>query len=165
MARSNSPGQIRISVEPRPEDIASLQRAFKDFGENLKNSTLKNALNQGAEIVLQSANRKVPKRTGSLYLSLGKRGYSDKQRDAVGIYVLARRKDGYRGNHAHLIEYGHRKVVRKKKGYGLVDKGFQPAQPFLRPALEDNQKDVFGIVATELAFAAAKFKAKSQSNR
>ena len=163
MAQPKGLGQIRVSVDLRPADVAAMTQAFKDFNGQLKEHVLKKAINEGAEIVLQVANQKVPKRTGRLYFSLGKKGYSSKADGTVGIYVLARRKDGYKGNHAHLIEYGHRKVVRKKKGYGLVDKGFVPAQPFLRPALEENRAEVFGIIATELAFAASKFKAKGQS--
>lgn len=61
-----------------------------------------------------------------------------------GIAVGPRRKGGFKGFHAHNVEYGH-KSRRIRSG-----KAFVPAHPFERPAWEQTQDQVEQIEANIL---------------
>lgn len=90
-----------------------------------------------------------PVRTGKLRKAIDSGNYKVTAGEARG-YVWIRRKGGYQ---AHLIEFGHRKVVRVKttSGYKKVLKGFQPAQPFFRPVIDNNESLILAVFRSRLS--------------
>lgn len=78
--------------------------------------------------------------TGNLADSIG----TVKADGLGGIATGPRRKGGFKGYHAHNVEYGHKS---RSKGRG---KSFVPAHPFERPAWEAKNSQVESIIAKEL---------------
>lgn len=96
-----------------------LKRKLKAMGESAPLAT-KDAVREGAEIIRQAAEDKAPRRTGELADTMTA---TPPQGDGQGIVVKV-------GPHRHSF-YGH---------FQELGTGPGPAQPFLRPAL-DEKKD------------------------
>jgi HK97 gp10 family phage protein len=108
------PGEVTLRITGAKELEASLRSFGSSFASRLGNKALK----AGAQPIVEEAKRLVPVRTGALRDSITavvSRDHEQAQRKVkVGFkYPAARR--------AHFTEFGTR---------------YQPAQPFLRPALD-----------------------------
>lgn len=104
-----------------------LEKALQQLPYKFRKSIAKKAIRAGANVLLQKAREYVPVGpTGNLKKSLGLVARSRAQGDAV-ISVATRITKGFKGYHAHLLEFGTVKM---------------PAQPFLRPALDSSSPAV-----------------------
>lgn len=92
------------------------------------------AMQKGAEIVLEAAKARAPVRTGQLQKAL-KVGRRAKTLNSYAVEVGAVHGDA---PHAHLVEYGHGGPKPA------------PAHPFLEPAAESVSDEVADVVMAEL---------------
>ena len=100
-----------------------VRRALKKAGERGREH-LEEALNAGAEVVLQAAKQNAPVRTGWLRDHLAIKTAFDDDKGVVVLVGGNPQQDGRSGNLAYWQEFGTSK---------------QPARPFLRPAFDTSK--------------------------
>lgn len=107
-------------------DSTKLLKALAQFPQNIQKNVLTGAIRAGCKPILDEAKRNVPIDSGNLKKSMGIIKRKSKDKTKVRFSVTPRRKGKYDGYYAHMIEFGTSKQV---------------AQPFMRPAFEnqDNQ--------------------------
>lgn len=149
----------RMRVEWNSESVRQVESALKDFGNQMRNDIVDKAIFRAAIAPLTLAQLKVPVDTGALKESLARRRAKDP--NYIGTEIIARRTAGFKGGyHAHLVEFGHRIVIRTRNGLQQI--GFQPPQPFIRPALEESKEDILSEVAIYTSKRVAQFKKKGR---
>ena len=81
--------------------------------------------------------------TGNLAASIGVEKPSVQRAGEVGqVIVGPRRKNGYKGFAAHLVEYGTKQRTRKNGG----STGVMPKHPFMKPAFDSTNTQLFNKV-------------------
>lgn len=112
---------------------AALRELAATVGDKKASSIGASAARAGMQVALDVAKQKVPKRTGGLQRSMF---VQTAKRPESGVVVakLAFRRPA--GNHAHLIEKGTR---------------FMPAQPFIRPAMDESHQKILLETSERLA--------------
>lgn len=122
------------------------------FGEQV---VLK-VLRKSAKPLINEAKQRAPKDDGDLQKSIGtisgRGGGKGKQ-----IYVGPKRGGGFKGYHAHLVEYGTapRKLDKPHvvtiggRTVTITHTGTMPAKPFMRPAFDTKIDEVQEVIATE----------------
>lgn len=129
-------------------DIQHLTYVLGNMGPQIRDKLLKKTMRSAAkDIVLPHAQRLVLVRTGKLGVSLTV-GTQKKDPNTILYRVYASTAGGRGGWYAHMIERGHKFVVRKREGKVVV--GYYPAHPFLRPALEENSQKILSYMLTEI---------------
>ena len=128
-----------ISIKGVEPLIAILQKLPDDMQKKVGEKALKD----GANVILEEAQNLVPEgATGKLADSL-----------AIGVVkgkvpkyrVYARRKKGFGGWHAHLVEFGTKPHMIGKKYHPGA-----PAKPFMRPALLTKKAETIKAVFENL---------------
>ena len=118
-----------------------LARQFRELEEKVGRRVLNRAAKKGAEVILHRAEINAPTgRTWDLRKSLlvkRKKGEPGRVLFHIGFKLPE-------GHAAHLVEFGHRLVVRGK----FI--GHVPAHPFLRPAIEESRDRVLQVISAEL---------------
>lgn len=73
--------------------------------------------------------------------------------DLGAVQVGPRRSKRYRGNAAHLIEFGTKPRSTKGRGKYKVaaNRGVMPAKPFVKPAFDATQAEVVSRIADQVA--------------
>lgn len=148
-------------------DIIGVDHLDKFFGglpRKWQRSVLRKAANAGGQVVLEAvreelkkaqfaqsrgatrASRKATRAAGKkpLARTIGKRPWSAPLKGIIGCVVGA---TWPAGAHAHLVEYGHRMVTRKKKDTG---KRARP-HPFQKPAEKRSEHAVLRAFELKLA--------------
>lgn len=113
---------------------AALDRVLKQLPSKIGEGAVLGALRAGAKPIVAAAKQKVPKRTGALRKSIGVRKGSRRRVAKGGGQVVI----GFRKPHsrrAHLTEFGT---------------STQPAQPFMRPAIDEKGGEAIGIIGQQL---------------
>lgn len=67
-----------------------------------------------ATVTRKTAKATVQKKSGNYFKSIRSSKAWQNSRGGYGVYALASRKNNL-GNHAHLLEYGHRVIIRGKE--------------------------------------------------
>lgn len=149
-----------VVVSLDPTSVEKVSANLRQFTNEMRNTILASAIHKAADIPLAQAIMRAPVRTGRLVFALGKRRIRDP--GAIGSYISAYRRGG--APYAHLVEYGHRIVVRvrRRSGFGTVQqvKGHVPARPFLRPALETTTLPVLSSVAENTRLSVDRMKGR-----
>lgn len=98
----------------------------------------------GADIsrdALSNLNSSIKDKTGNLRKSIGYSVYKNK----AGVIVGARNKNGYKGYHANLIEFGTKNRWYKSKKGKIHETGSIKPKLFLRTAFETNRPSLNDI--------------------
>lgn len=123
-------GRINMNV-----DAASLNDVVRRLDKlDVLPQYAQQAMQKGAEIVLEAAKARAPVRTGQLQKAL-KVGRRAKTLNSYAVEVGAFHGDA---PHAHLVEYGHGGPKPA------------PAHPFLEPAAESVSDEVADLIMAEL---------------
>lgn len=122
------PGKITFTIKGARE----MENLLKQLGPAVARRVGNNALRAAAKPIVDEARRLCPKgrkrvKGKTLSQSIRAELFGTGNNGALLIKIGASRPAG---SHAHLLEYGHRIANQ----YG--EWGFQPAQPFLRPAMD-----------------------------
>lgn len=126
-----------------------LEKALRSLGPKIAKKVLRQAISAAATPVVKSAKANVTERTGLLKKSLGKKVKVNKRRGTASARVGARSNvqgevDGKAhipAKIAHLVELGHI----------AADGSHVPAQPFLRPAADENEHKAVQVMSDKLA--------------
>lgn len=102
-----------------------LLKALKQFPQNIQKNVLTGAVRAGTKPIVDEAKSNVPKDTRNLEKSIGVVKRREKDKSKVRFSVTPRRGGKFDGFYAHMIEFGTSKM---------------PAQPFMRPAFESQDK-------------------------
>jgi len=154
----------------------ALEKKLKTLPEKVFRKHVGKSAGKAMTPVARDARSRVPKETGALRKSIGKRKRTYSRQKTVFVAVGPRAGKEH-ASIAHLVEFGHRMVtggtvtrkdgrlrgsaknkLRTGKGRAV---GFVPGRPFLRPALEQNKENVlrtyrFNLVPGILQEARAK---------
>ena len=140
---------------------------FKELIDELANidekrvkPALRKSLRAGAKVVLEAAKDAVPEDTGALRASLNVRAAKKKKRSEVAYIVGAERGSlsGFRTRAATAEAKAAAKAGRKAATKGtqfyaaFVELGtvHQAAQPYLRPALDENKQEVLDEIGSSI---------------
>lgn len=145
-----------IKIEGIEELIKSLESIIPEYQQKAGRS----AMRQVGREMAKEITKRVPVDTGALKDSI--RPKLPKITN-YGIRVSAGADYAKGGNHAHLVEFGHKQVFRA--GFGrYINKGEAPGQPFIRPALYANKEKYVKLIleATDKALSKLERKAAKQ---
>jgi HK97 gp10 family phage protein len=145
--------------------LDALKRRLEALPRAVRNRVVRKAVNAGSTIVLQAARRKVPVRSRVLKKSLGRKNKTLK----TGYVSIIGPRRGHRTQTAsgrpydpvftaHLVEGGtkpHQITIRQRKGKTLarpqvIRHPGSAAQPFMKPALDDNRAAVRNAIAAKM---------------
>lgn len=141
-----------------------MQNTLRRLGNVVSQKIMRTSLKEGAKVLTAAARanlrRRGTKRTGQLAASIGTRVKLYKSTGyAVAIWGCRRGVAGDREKLAHLVEFGHKKVLWGQETGDEV----QP-YPFLTPAWESKRLLAIGIamnvLAAQVRAAAAKMGVK-----
>lgn len=137
MSRNNS---VRFTVD----GIEDIVRELRKLEPELRLRQARFAMRQITEKMYDTAISKVPVgETGNLANSLTK-SVRVAGKHSIVAFVVAKRGGSKKGYHSNLIEFGHDLVAGK---YIQKTIKFIPPQPFLRPALYENETQYEEIAA------------------
>lgn len=124
----------------------------------ISKNILRVAARAGAEVLSEAAKQKLMSNgsiiSGRLYRSMGVVDKSSEARNVgtVSMKITAQRSGGFAGNHAHLVEYGHKLVIIhpiSKKPVQTKKKRVK-AYPFMRPAFHANAQKSIDVATLRL---------------
>ncbi len=140
--------------------LPDLEKRLRELPEKLERKILRQALRQGANVILRDARARVPVKSGALQKSL--RVSTSARRGQVRAKIVAGSNKKGGAFYAHIVEGGAKAhVIKGRKGKRLAfgAKLIYPtqvrhpgarAQPFLRPALEQSANAAVEAVAAEI---------------
>jgi HK97 gp10 family phage protein len=117
-------------------DNKKLLESLKQFPINIQKNVITGAVRAGAKPILTAAKANVPVDTGNLKKSLGTTKRKTEDKNIVRFSISPRRGGNSDGFYGHMIEFGTSKMV---------------AQPFLRPAFENQDNESIKAVSEYLA--------------
>jgi HK97 gp10 family phage protein len=140
-----------------------LMRKLDKLSSKIGRSVLRKAVRAGTPDVLKDARSRVPKDTGNLKKSMGRkfkwynrtgtyvvvvgpRHRAEKTTVQRGSFTKTKTAKAIKGFHGHLVEYGTKPRYTKNG----VFRGIGPAQPFMRPAWDANRKKAEQLAVAKL---------------
>jgi HK97 gp10 family phage protein len=170
--------KVKFKIESQAVRELATRLALID--RKVARAALKAGVNEATRLVMWAAKSLVPRRSGQLRKSLGRKVKVYRGGAVIAGIIGPRRgfRVQWKGrwidpvNYAHLVEYGRREVVPTKKKV-LADKvagkvfGSRvrsvPPRPFLRPAWEQNKDRAVSAIVAALNDGLRKFLAKRRS--
>jgi hypothetical protein len=128
--------------------IDEIDKVLKGLPLQLTHKILAAAHADAAKPIIPIAQARVNRRTGRLQNSIGVEKIAMSKTTELGlVFVGPRRKRGYKGNHGHLVEFGHKIKRRKQSLFSKPSKRkssnakFVKPYPFMEPAF-NNTKNI-----------------------
>lgn len=112
-----------------------LAKAFDELPRKLQGKILRPAIRKGCKVVAETAKSLAPQDEGEMAKSIKVRALKAK-RGSINIGVLTQSSDFKGDFHSAFVELGYHK-----------GETYVPPQPFLRPALQQNEQRVITEVA------------------
>ena len=128
--------KFTVTITP---SVASVEKKLKELEPKIAKKIVRDSLKAGAKPVLAAAQAKVPVKSGLLRRNIKIRAG---KRSRAGQSVVVGFKDGaFKGDafYGAFIEWGH------QAGKGANAKTV-PAQPFLRPAIDEQEERAAKII-------------------
>jgi len=135
-----------------------IKKALDELPLNVSKNALRLACKAGSEVLAEAARQKLAANgsiiTGRLYRSIGVVDTSNEARNSgdVEMKVTAQRSGGFQGNHAHLVEFGHKLIIIHpitKKPIQTKKKRVK-AYPFFRPAFHTHAQKSIDVATARL---------------
>lgn len=125
-----------------------LERALKALPDRVRRKVMRAAMSAAGTPVLKAARAKAPKESGLLRKSLAKKTTINRKRASVATIIGPRKS----------VVGTHKGKPRKPSRYAhLAEKGFineqgehVPPQPFLNPAMQEQQGAALNVLQTKL---------------
>ena len=134
--------------------MEQLKNGLKSLPKTVARRIMNNALKKAAEEMRTAIVRKTPIDKGNLIFSIKSQIWKENDFESnikVGSHYSPWGKSATdRAWYAHLIEYGHKWVIRKVKGGPIVDQGYTPPRPFMRPAFDENVERIKTMLADQI---------------
>lgn len=139
------------------QGFEEIKKALDKFPRSIANNGLKLAVKAGSELLSEAAKSKLSGNssvlTGRLYRSIGVVDNSSNTKNGdIEMRITARRDSGFQGNHAHLVEFGHKLIIIHpitKKPIQTKKKRVK-AYPFFRPAFHANAQKSINVASSRL---------------
>lgn len=137
---------VKISVT----GLQEIDNCIKQLPQAFQHSVLVSAHAAAAKPLVERMKLTAPEGpTGNLVDSIGIVRSSLKKANVIGEVKVGPRRGRYKGNHAHLVEYGTK--ARKLRGRGKykagTERGVMPKHPFVKPAFAQTK----GIVEKSIS--------------
>lgn len=137
-----------------------LRACLDGLGRLVSDPLMQKANAKAAEPLVHELHKRAPVgETGNLAESMGIVKPGKKNKKELGLIEIgARRKGGYKGFAAHLVEFGTKKRrVKKRHPIFGFDRGKMPKEPFIEPSWEAKKEEVLGRVTKELSNEVTKY--------
>ncbi len=116
--------------------VRELDKLLKKLPERVARNVVRGAVRKAGKVVETEMRTRAPVGpTGNLKASIGQIGVRQPDKRKVVRTVGALRGGGFKGYHAHLVEFGTVKM---------------PARPFIRPAWDQTQGEALKVMGKEL---------------
>ena len=148
-------GELQMSIS----GVKDLDSMIKYLDNEVKTKISRSAHIKASEPLIDSARARINFKSGRLNRSIGYETAKNVPYEAGAIIVGPRRGKGFKGQHGHLLEYGHktRPKTINKFAMGLVQArtygsktggqpGFVKPYPFMKPALELEKNKVLVMI-------------------
>jgi HK97 gp10 family phage protein len=136
--------------------IPQLKKALDALPKEMQRSAYRSVITAGARVIAKKAKQKAPRESGLLKKSIGIKFKREKKTSPPMAFIGPRRgMDGeHQGEKRNPVRYAH-----------LVELGTPQtsAQPFIRPAVDSSEGEVFSKMSAMLDKAIAKASSKIQS--
>jgi HK97 gp10 family phage protein len=126
-------------------DIKALTAGLEQFASDIQDHAVRSAAFAASKVLYEEMRLRAPRgKTGNLQASIYQH-HDDKSANGVHIYAIGPNKKRGKGNHWHLIEYGHWRtnvVIKLPNGQFMATKTkletpvWVPAKPFIRPTYD-----------------------------
>lgn len=138
--------------------LKELQQELKALPKHIALDMTKEGLIKAGLILRDDARRRTPVRSGNLRKSIQlRRKMRYRGKELLGVQVRSRRSKAFPGGYyAHLVEKGH-KLYRTTRWRKIFIKHV-PANPFMRPALEQGKGRAIDAAVQEVKKGIAKYK-------
>lgn len=128
--------------------VAELDKIFKGLNSQLSHTYLTEVHTLAAHPLVQRAQLLAPiGETMNLTRSIGVEKESYGRSSTLGIVRVGARRGRYRGNHAHLLEYG----TRKRATRSGANRGVGPVRKFMWPAYTQTRTQVENIISYQVS--------------
>lgn len=107
-------------------DSASLLKALKKFPDNIQKNVIVGATRAATKPIVTAARNNVPVDTGNLKKSIGVIKRKSRDKTKIRFSVTPRKGGKNDGFYSHMVEFGTSKMA---------------AQPFMRPAFENQDEE------------------------
>jgi len=142
---------MSLKIDAAIYGAKELENALNELPKSMSKSALRTALTKSAQPVVEAAKRYVPVDTGELRDSIttGTKLTKNQRRfqlkvGGAQIFIGA---SWPKGAHAHLVEFGFMLTGHEPSKVRIRH---IPAQPFLRPAWDENKDQVLARIGGEL---------------
>lgn len=140
------------------EGFAELERGLKSLGQRVQRRVMRSAVNASATPVLKAARAKAPKQSGLLKRSLGRKVVTNTKRQSVTAIIGPRKK--VQGEHKGKPRKPSRYAHLAEKGHIDAHGNYIPGQPFLNPAMAEQEGAALNTLKQKLGAGIAKEAAK-----
>lgn len=138
-----------MSVKVTFTGAKEIDDVLKQLPKALHHSVMQNANADAGKILVEKEKLLAPEGpTGHLVDSIGIVKTALKKATEIGEVKIGPRRGRYKGNHAHLVEYGTKKRRTKR---GWANRGVMPKHPFVKPAFDQTKAQVEQRIATSTA--------------
>lgn len=113
--------------------LKEIDEVFKGMPLQITHRVMQAANADAAKVLVNKAKSLAPVRRGVLVNSIGTIKPTFRRSNEIGEVHTGPRRGRYKGNHAHLVEYG---TARRRRG------GIMPKKPFMKPAYLATQNQI-----------------------
>lgn len=151
-----------MDVKIRLTGVNEIDRVLKGLPEQLNHKVLQQAHASASKVLVDTAKLTAPEGpTGKLIDSIGVIKPSYAKAGELGLIEVGPRRGRYKGNAAHLVEYGTR--PRKLKSNG-ANRGIMPRRPFMEPSWDKTKDTVLSSINEFLGKALWRFMKRTIKN-
>lgn len=138
-----------MSMKLKIEGAGAIERALAEMARGTSKGVVRRAMKKALKPVAEAAEASPFAIAVTSKLAANQRQGSvrDRGRSLVSLYVGPVQSDGSHAPHAQLYEFGTGPRYHKKTGKYV---GVQMADPFMRPAWDENQDQVLKILKREI---------------
>jgi hypothetical protein len=148
-------------VSVKTTGVKPIDYVLKRLPQQLNHRVLQSAHYDAAKVLVNEAKNLAPEGpTGNLVDSIGTVRPSMSKASELGLIEVGPRRGRYKGNAAHLVEYG---TVQRRNKRG-ANRGKMTAKPFMFPAWEKTKDRIRASINTNIGTALWRFMKRTIKN-
>jgi HK97 gp10 family phage protein len=150
-----------MDVRMRFTGVKEIDQVLKGLPQQLNHKILQQAHTSAAKVLVDTAKLSAPEGpTGNTIDSIGVVKTTFAKATELGLIDVGPRRGRYKGNAAHLIEYGTRKRSLKNG----ANRGTMPARPFMEPSWNRTKDTVVNSIDRFLGATLYRFMKRTIKN-
>jgi hypothetical protein len=151
-----------MDVKIRVTGVKEIDAVLKGLPLQVNHKVMQQAHTSASKVLVDTAKLTAPEGpTGKLIDSIGVFKPSYAKSSELGLIHVGPRRGRYKGNVAHLVEYGTK--PRKLKSNG-ANRGVMPKKPFMAPSWERTKDNVVSSINKFLGTALWRFMKRTLRN-